>query len=314
MGEPFYLRNSDATLMTHQGKMFFATREGQAVRSIVPAQQLTSAHSLVAALGEPRSVDQICAVTGLPAAAVDGMLEQLVREGILLSGDHGALMEKLSGPPNQQGWMPPCKRLVIGITGSIFANQMFPFVSGLKRSFAGEIDVILTAAARKFVVPQVFEYLGIRVWTRPWETKPGIRVPHMHLATRSDLVLILPATASCIHRLATGACSDLISLVVTATSAPVVIAPAMNSRMASFFAVNKNIELLRAAGMYIIEPGFGVETSREDLQYSFAGVGINPAMLCRFLSAVLQSHRKAAARSFSCEGFAAPRAELAAPQ
>src|SRR5207249_11528339 len=97
-------------------------------------------------------------------------------------------------------------------------------------------------------------YYGLPVWVDRFEARDGVNVPHMWLASRADVILIA-ATAHTIHRLATGACSDLLSLVVAATRAPIVIAPSMNPLMASQPAVARNSGQLRRVGYYVAEPG-----------------------------------------------------------
>ena len=84
---------------------------------------------------------------------------------------------------------------------------------------------------------------------------------HVHLASRAEIIAVIPASAHALQRLATGACSDLLSLTVAATKAPVVLFPAMNANMWRHRAIARNVAQLRADGCYVVEPGPGFEVS-----------------------------------------------------
>jgi phosphopantothenoylcysteine synthetase/decarboxylase len=120
--------------------------------------------------------------------------------------------------------------------------------------FQNHLDVVLTEAAQKFVTRDLLESYGIRTWVDAFERRNDIYVPHVHLARSADCVLVMPASANSLHRFADGACTDLLSLLVAATHAPVVLAPAMNDAMWNNGAIQRNLQLLRADGMYVIEP------------------------------------------------------------
>ena len=80
-------------------------------------------------------------------------------------------------------------------------------------------------------------------------------MPHVHLAQAASCVLAMPASANSLQRLASGACSDLLSLLVSATTAPIVVAPAMNDTMWNHRPVQRNVARIRDDGVYVIEPG-----------------------------------------------------------
>lgn len=150
-----------------------------------------------------------------------------------------------------------CKRLVVGLGGSIAAGAALEPIATLAERFAEHVDIVIGEGARHFVEPSLFGYHGMTVWTEMYEPAHGARVPHEHLASNADLVLVYAASASLLHKLASGACSDLISLVATATRAPVIVAPSMNPQMWRHPAVQRNAAQLRADGVWIIEPGYG---------------------------------------------------------
>jgi len=154
-----------------------------------------------------------------------------------------------------------CRNLVLGVSGAVQSAFAADYVWRLAAEVAEEIDVILTRSARRFVQSRALTALGARVWSDPLDSRSDVTVPHMHLAKRAELVLILPATARTLFRLAQGACDDLLSLVVCATAAPVVVVPSMNPVMWRNPAVQRNVDLLRRDGRFIVEPGRGCEVA-----------------------------------------------------
>jgi len=129
------------------------------------------------------------------------------------------------------------------------------------------------------------------VWNDMYQATDVVNVPHIHLAAQADLVLVIPATANTIHRVASGACSDLLSLVISATRAPVVMVPTMNTAMLQFAPIRRNIAALRSSGIYVVEPGLGCEVSRghED-EFKFCGIGLTEVNVFRGLAAIVAAH------------------------
>jgi hypothetical protein len=147
------------------------------------------------------------------------------------------------------------EHLLVALTGSITAGLMAPVILSLCYSgFHGRIDLILTEAALRFVNRDLFEFYGIRTWVNAFDRRDGIHVPHVALGQSADCLLVMPASADCCRRIADGACTDLLSMTVTATTAPVVIAPVMNTAMWNHAAVQRNVQQLRDDGMYVVDP------------------------------------------------------------
>lgn len=190
------------------------------------------------------------------AALGDVLLWRLLQERILLGGDR-AMLERLrpAPPPHPER---PLRRLVFGVCGT-FASAMIvpPLVACAMDFLADQVDVVLTRSARRFLRPRVLRYLGVRTFTDVFEQQPGAVVPHVHLAQGTDAVLIAPASAATLARLANGACDDLLSLIVAATTAPVIVAPVMNDRMWQNAAIARNVARLRADGIYVVATGPG---------------------------------------------------------
>ncbi len=149
------------------------------------------------------------------------------------------------------------KTVVLGITGSIAAYKGAEIASRLTQAGV-HVDVIMTDAAQKFITPLTIRTLTHRpVATTMWELSAGFQIEHVSLAQAADVVLIAPATADIIARLAQGRADDLLSSTVLATKAPVVLAPAMNTAMWENPITQQNIASLKERGFTIIEPVCG---------------------------------------------------------
>ncbi len=153
------------------------------------------------------------------------------------------------------------KRIVLGVTGSIAVYKAVDLASKLTQAGA-LVDVIMTEAARKFVTPLTFQAVtGRAVYTGMWEAPAGEGLPthiaHVGLAEAADVVLIAPATADCLARLALGRSDDLISVTCLAARCPIVVAPAMDGGMYEHPATQAHLEVLQSRGVYLIEPDTG---------------------------------------------------------
>ena len=149
------------------------------------------------------------------------------------------------------------KRVILGVCGSIAAYKVAQLARDL--TLAGAcVDVIMTKAAEQFVGAATFQALtGRPVLTDMWTLPEDGVVGHVSLGMQADVVVIAPATANTIARLAAGLCDDLLTTTVLATRAPLLIAPAMNPAMYDHPATQANIATLRARGACVLEPEFG---------------------------------------------------------
>ncbi len=149
------------------------------------------------------------------------------------------------------------KTIVLGVTGGIAAYKAADLASKLTQAGA-RVEVVMTEAATKFVSPLTFRSLtGRPVATSLWEMASEFSIEHVALADAADIVVIAPATANTIAKLAGGLADDILSCTVLATKAPVVIAPAMHHNMLMNPVTQENLSKLRARGFIIIEPGYG---------------------------------------------------------
>ena len=189
---------------------------------------------------------------------------------------------------------PTCEHLIVACTGSIVAGLMAPTILSLCYSqFQRKLDVILTESAQKFVTRELFEFYGIRTWVDAFERRTEAHVPHVQLGRSADCILVMPASANSLHRLAEATCTDLLSMTVAASNAAVVVAPVMNGTMWNHRAVQRNVEQLREDGMYVIEPTviFGAADLINRGAPMYGGHGTlwaGPCSLMHVLSAILK--------------------------
>ncbi len=149
------------------------------------------------------------------------------------------------------------KRIIIGVTGCIAAYKVCELVSRLRQAGA-EIRVIMTKEAREFVGPLSFRVLsGAPVFAEMFEVPREFNPAHIGLADWANLVAIVPSTANVIGKVASGIADDLLTCVVMATKAPVLLAPAMNANMYKNRIVQENIEKLKKLGYDFVGPGEG---------------------------------------------------------
>ncbi len=147
--------------------------------------------------------------------------------------------------------------IVLGVTGSIAAFKAADIASRLTQERA-LVDVVMTEAATRFVTPLTMRSLSRRpVYVDMFEPGSELAEEHVELARRADAVVVAPATATTIARLAHGLASDMVSLTVLATRAPVLVAPAMDSQMYENAATQANLATLRERGMIIVGPAEG---------------------------------------------------------
>lgn len=146
------------------------------------------------------------------------------------------------------------KRIVLGVTGGIAAYK----AAALARRFVesgADVQVVMTEAARHFVGPVTFSALtGNRVITSLFEEGAGEPLEHLAATNDADIVVIAPATANFIAKMSCGLADDALSSIVLAAACPVLIAPAMNSRMLTNPATQANLKTLKERGIKIVGP------------------------------------------------------------
>ena len=155
------------------------------------------------------------------------------------------------------------KHILLGVTGGIAAYKSADLVRRLRERGA-EVQVVMTDGAREFVTPMTFQALSGRpVRTDLWDPTAEASMGHIELARWADLVLIAPATADFLARLAGGRADDLLATTCLATAAPIALAPAMNQQMWANPATQANVSLLKARGVHVFGPGIGDQACGE---------------------------------------------------
>ena len=152
-------------------------------------------------------------------------------------------------------------RVLLGVCGGIAAYKAAALASRLVQRGV-VLDVVMTDDAQRFIGSLTFAALARRpVYTSLWENAESI--PHIALARENQIIVIAPASANTIAKLANGLADDLLSNIALAARIPIVIAPAMNSAMYEHPATIANLATLRSRGVYIVEPGEGFLAERE---------------------------------------------------
>ncbi len=149
------------------------------------------------------------------------------------------------------------KTIGIGITGGIAAYKIADLVSKLKKNDY-EVIVLMTEGAARFITPLTLKTIsGREVLTDLWQDSPEWKVQHIGVAEEIDLLVVAPATANIIGKMANGIADDLLSTVYLANTAPVIIVPAMNSNMYQKPVVQENLNRLKSHGCTIVAPECG---------------------------------------------------------
>ncbi len=149
------------------------------------------------------------------------------------------------------------KTIVLGITGGISAYKAAYIASNLTQAGA-KVKVVMTKSATEFISPQTFSSLtGNKVVTGMFDAPDEPTVCHITLAREADVIVVAPATANIIAKLATGIADDVLTATLLATRAPVIIAPAMHGQMLRNQATQDNLAKLKARGVIIVEPEYG---------------------------------------------------------
>ena len=175
------------------------------------------------------------------------------------------------------------KTVVLGITGSIAAYKAVDLASQLMQAGA-KVEVVMTKSATQFITPMTFRNLtGRPVVTEMFDLASEYSVEHVALAEAADVVVIAPATANTIAKLATGIADDMLCCTVLATTAPIIIAPAMNVNMYENSVTQDNLAKLRARDFVMVGPAYGRLASGKIGQGRFIGISEIFGTVCQVL-------------------------------
>jgi phosphopantothenoylcysteine decarboxylase/phosphopantothenate--cysteine ligase len=150
------------------------------------------------------------------------------------------------------------RNIILGVTGSIATYKSCEIIRKLKKK-KFSVTVVMTREAEEFIAPLTLQTLSEnKVYRELFKlTVEQYSAEHVSLAERADLILVAPATANIIGRVANGLCDDLLTCVIMATSAPVLFAPAMNEGMYKNRILQENISKLKRLGYKFIGPAKG---------------------------------------------------------
>lgn len=166
----------------------------------------------------------------------------------------------------------PCKRLLLGVCGSIHAVHLPQYILELRTTFATEMKLICTESALSMMPAAALEvFASGQVYSDLWSPKHDGLAPHVALARWAELFAIVPATANSLGKIANGIADDLLTTTALAHEWPLVIAPAMNPAMWKQRSVQRNVEQLRADGHYVIDPTDVISVTGSEL-----GSGLGP--------------------------------------
>lgn len=149
------------------------------------------------------------------------------------------------------------KTILLGIAGGIAAYKSCDLTRLLKKS-GTDVHVVMTRAACEFVTPLTFQTLsGNEVHYEMFRTVEKFEIGHISLAERADAIVIAPATADIIAKLAHGICDELLTATIMSATAPIIICPSMNARMWAKPILQHNLKMLKEFGHKIVEPEEG---------------------------------------------------------
>ena len=176
------------------------------------------------------------------------------------------------------------KHIVLGITGGIAAYKAAELVRLLGKAGAA-VQVVMTEGATHFVTPVTFQALsGRTVFTYQWDGRVANNMAHIDLSREADLILVAPASADFLAKVAHGLADDLLTTMVLARDCPLLVAPAMNRQMWENPATQRNVATLTVDGVTLIGPGCGDQACGETGE----GRMLEPEEICEDLIAFLQ--------------------------
>jgi phosphopantothenoylcysteine synthetase/decarboxylase len=177
------------------------------------------------------------------------------------------------------------KKIVLAVTGSTGAASAIPrFISVLRQMFAEEVVVVLSESAKHFVTPYVASIFSGQPAVSEFYSTDQFIVPHIQCCDSADVLLVMPATANILAKVAHGIADELVSATVLAAKCPVVFVPSMNGSMWNKKATQRNLSQLQEDGYHVIQPTWGTEVS--NFEPTFGAMPAFPQIL-RALAGVL---------------------------
>jgi 3-polyprenyl-4-hydroxybenzoate decarboxylase len=244
-----WIRSQRAAVADIGDHVYLVGRDGTVQR--IEGESAELARTVLAFVAQARSTREILEhLESLAGPLGDGraIIEQLV--GVLT--DAGAINQVTGADQRRTEGAPRPANIVVAVSGAIAATHAPALVAALQRR-GHSVEVALTDAAQRFVaVDALAAIAGREIHTTLWPSTPHSPVPHVALASWADLVIVYPASATTIGRIAHGDFSDLVSAIALTTRAPVVVVPSMNVEMLAAPAVQRNLAQLRDDGFIVM--------------------------------------------------------------
>lgn len=239
-----------AHVVEHRDRLLLVGDDGS-VRAVTGDSAVLVAEVLDA-LSRDATADELAEALAIPVALVEQTLAVLAAAGAIAIDD-GAVAPTVA--------CPVTLRVVLAISGSIGAVATPALVHALQRRGA-DVQVVATRSALRFTAITALEALTHRRVVRSlWSRDPAQPVPHLALAAWADVIVVCPASATTIARLAHGDHGCVVAATALCARVPVVIAPSMNPAMLDEPAVQRNLATLRADGCYVVPSGDGLEVA-----------------------------------------------------
>lgn len=282
-GDPVGLQKQQgARVVEHRDSTLVLGADGRVHR--FPADSGALVAELMRLLARRRTRDELLAAlgsrfedVGTNASTIDAALEHLQQAGVI-----GRAAPSAPKPKALE------RKLVLGLTGAV-STALAPALVAQLVSAGFRVRVAMTKAARRFVTPLALEAITHEaVVTGLWHRSKELPTPHINLAEWADAMLVCPASATTLARIAAGDCSDLVSATAISTKAPVLLVPSMNAAMHEAPAVRRNLELLRDDGFHVALPGVGHEVAHAPNDRALvSGPAPSPRDVLAMLEAVL---------------------------
>jgi SAM-dependent methyltransferase/3-polyprenyl-4-hydroxybenzoate decarboxylase len=242
-----WIRSPRAAVADTGEHVYLVARDGVVRR--IEGDSAELARAVLAYVAAPRTADEIVAHVESLAGPL-GERRSVVTELVVLLADTGALSASSTSAAIEHR-LPPAN-IVVAVSGAIAATHAPALVTALQRR-GHTVEIALTEAAQRFVaIDSLAAIAGREVHTTLWPHTPHAAVPHVALAEWADLVVVYPASATTLGRIAAGDFSDLVSALALTTRAPVVLAPSMNGDMRAAPAVERNLAQLRDDGFVVL--------------------------------------------------------------
>jgi SAM-dependent methyltransferase/3-polyprenyl-4-hydroxybenzoate decarboxylase len=255
------------------------------------------ARTVLELLAVPRTGRELLAeLTALAGGAIEN--PAVIGELLGLLRDAEAIERPLAAAARHPRRMSPGPRVVLGLTGAV-ASMHAPALVQRMQARGFRVRAVATEGALRFVRSEALEALThAPVVAGIWPADERLRVPHIELAQWADAVVVCPASATTIARLAGGDYGSIVSAMALSTRAPVLVVPSMNEAMLTSAAVRRNLARLAEDGLHVAAPAAGIEVAdRPEARIPGLGAAPPPSIVVQLLEAMLRRRSGASPRA-----------------